>query len=253
MLRRSSGRARLAALMKDVPFRIPTTVLGLCGPEAYAACGGSVPARECFLSPLSIVTQPRQCHTATLPHCLQLAATHPGLLNLLFVVGHDGREYLLGPPPVACGRDLRELLKASFRANHRHAAEWETPLDAAFEGLRRLATLESDLEEMVKVRRQRDKYREQVQHRVGQVLAHRKYGYRGVIVGWDGRCRRSAEWLAANNLPQNYIDMPFYYVLPDQADCQRLFKGPRESKYVAQENLVIRRAPLLAPHVVSAK
>lgn len=32
-------------------------------------------------------------------------------------------------------------------------------------------------------------------------------------------------------------DQPFYYALPDELDCMRLFAGVRVSKYVAQENL----------------
>jgi hemimethylated DNA binding protein len=71
-----------------------------------------------------------------------------------------------------------------------------------------------------------------------QVFIHRQYGYRGVVVGWDEICARPPEWLEANGLSPRAGDQPFYYVLPHQPDCLRLFGAPRVSKYVAQENLV---------------
>lgn len=33
-------------------------------------------------------------------------------------------------------------------------------------------------------------------------------------------------------------DQPFYYVLPDEHDCQRLFNSIRLTKYVAEENIL---------------
>ena len=75
-----------------------------------------------------------------------------------------------------------------------------------------------------------------VEHRVGQVFVHRKFGYRGVIYGWDRRCGRDAEWAA--QMSANPAQ-PFYYALPDEADCVRLFGGVRLTKYVAQDNVEI--------------
>lgn len=64
-----------------------------------------------------------------------------------------------------------------------------------------------------------------------QVFRHRTYGYRGVIYGWDRSCERDLNWTEKFNVD---ADQPFYWVLPDEVDCQRLFGGVRISKYVAQ-------------------
>ena len=55
-----------------------------------------------------------------------------------------------------------------------------------------------------------------------------------MVCGWDRTCARDAFW--ANNLGVQ-PDQPFYDVLPDEDDCQRLFGAIRISKYVAQENI----------------
>ena len=64
-----------------------------------------------------------------------------------------------------------------------------------------------------------------------QVFRHRTYGYKGVIYGWDQTCERDQSWNDKFNVDPN---QPFYCVLPDEVDCQRLFGGVRISKYVAQ-------------------
>ena len=68
-----------------------------------------------------------------------------------------------------------------------------------------------------------------------QVFRHRTYGYRGVIYGWDRSCDRDLSWTEKLNVDAN---QPFYWVLPDEVDCQRLFGGVRISKYVAQVQLL---------------
>ena len=70
---------------------------------------------------------------------------------------------------------------------------------------------------------------------IGHVFKHRKFGYRGVIYGFDARCDRDAEWQAQMGVTNP--EQPFYYVLPDAADCVRLFGGPRLTKYVAEDNI----------------
>jgi len=67
------------------------------------------------------------------------------------------------------------------------------------------------------------------------VFIHRKFGYRGVIYGWDRRCMRDEIWI--NEMNAN-PDVPFYYVLPDENDCQRIFQGVRLTKYVGEDNML---------------
>ena len=61
----------------------------------------------------------------------------------------------------------------------------------------------------------------------GQIVRHKRYGYRGVIVDFDLECRANEQWYQSN---QTHPDrsQPWYYVLVHDMD------GPT---YAAQENL----------------
>lgn len=61
----------------------------------------------------------------------------------------------------------------------------------------------------------------------GQLVRHRRYGYRGVVVDFDQRCRASEEWYASNQT-QPKKAQPWYHVL---------VHGSTHSTYAAQENL----------------
>lgn len=111
-----------------------------------------------------------------------------------------------------------------------------------------------------------------VRYRVGQLLRHRRYQYRGVIVGWDPCCRADEEWISqmgVDRLPRacrvprarfaRQADalspgspcpacaaaggrgQPFYRVLPDPHDTP----GPASETYVAQENVQPEALPAL--------
>ena len=77
--------------------------------------------------------------------------------------------------------------------------------------------------------------REGIAFQVGQVFVHKKFGYRGVVYGWDRKCERDPDWVAAMGVDGS---LPFYYALPDERDCERLFGGVRLSKYVSQDNMM---------------
>ena len=56
-----------------------------------------------------------------------------------------------------------------------------------------------------------------------QVFIHKKYGYRAVAFGWDRECQRDEEWQRAMCVGD--ARQPFYYCLPDETDCTKLFGG----------------------------
>lgn len=62
----------------------------------------------------------------------------------------------------------------------------------------------------------------------GQLVRHRRYGYRGVVVDCDAQCRANEEWYQSNQT-QPDRDQPWYHVL---------VHGSPSSTYAAQENLV---------------
>lgn len=73
----------------------------------------------------------------------------------------------------------------------------------------------------------------EVQYRVGQHFEHRRYGYKGFIVGWDGRCEADTEWIEmmqVDNLRRGRLQ-PFYNIVAED----------KSQRYVAEENIVIDR------------
>jgi len=61
----------------------------------------------------------------------------------------------------------------------------------------------------------------------GDIIHHRRYDYRGVIVAWDPSCQADEAWYQKNHT-QPDRDQPWYHVLVDGSDA---------TTYVAQENL----------------
>ena len=65
------------------------------------------------------------------------------------------------------------------------------------------------------------------QFAVGQVVHHKRYGYRGVIFDYDPICRADEAWYK-NNQTQPGRDQPWYHVL---------VHDHQNTTYVAQSNL----------------
>ncbi|KAG8194189.1 hypothetical protein JTE90_024527, partial [Oedothorax gibbosus] len=89
-----------------------------------------------------------------------------------------------------------------------------------------------------------------VQFRIGQVVMHKNWKYRGVIVGWDEIAKAPPEWLdemyGKNN--REWRDMPNYSILVDTRD-----RMSPQLTYVPQVNLVVIKNtiiihPLLENH-----
>eukprot|EP00308_Calcidiscus_leptoporus_P024299 CAMPEP_0119354208 /NCGR_PEP_ID=MMETSP1334-20130426/3227_1 /TAXON_ID=127549 /ORGANISM="Calcidiscus leptoporus, Strain RCC1130" /LENGTH=589 /DNA_ID=CAMNT_0007367695 /DNA_START=934 /DNA_END=2703 /DNA_ORIENTATION=- len=79
--------------------------------------------------------------------------------------------------------------------------------------------------------------RAEVLFSIGQVLRHKKFGFRAAVFGWERRPQIDVSgWDGVAGLPSGAAQ-PFYKCVPDMADCISLLGGPRGVKYVAQENL----------------
>jgi F-box protein 21 len=54
-----------------------------------------------------------------------------------------------------------------------------------------------------------------VEFKIGQTFQHKRYGYDGVITGWDARCSAEARWIEqmrVDDLPRGR-EQPFYNVV----------------------------------------
>ena len=79
---------------------------------------------------------------------------------------------------------------------------------------------------------------------VGQLVRHRRYGYRGIVVDFDMRCRADENWYQSNRT-QPDRHKPWYHVLVD---------GSTAVTYAAEANLASddRDEPVhnpLVPHL----
>lgn len=86
-----------------------------------------------------------------------------------------------------------------------------------------------------------------VQYRIGQVIKHKVWGYRGVIIGWDPKCRAPEEWIKQMHREDKpeWRNMPNYSILVDTRD-----RLTPQVTYVPEENLeVISNMKIMHPGI----
>lgn len=78
-------------------------------------------------------------------------------------------------------------------------------------------------------------------YHLGQIVRHRRYGYRGVVVEFDLSCKADQAWYQSNQT-QPDRDQPWYHVLVD---------GSSNSTYAAQTSLEADKssAPIIHPYL----
>lgn len=76
----------------------------------------------------------------------------------------------------------------------------------------------------------------EVKYRIGQVIRHKIWGYRGVIIGWDPKLRAPEEWVKHNHRKDkpHWRDMPNYSILVDIRD-----RMTPQMTYIPEENIEI--------------
>jgi hemimethylated DNA binding protein len=74
----------------------------------------------------------------------------------------------------------------------------------------------------------------EVRFRIGQVIKHKRWGYRGVIIGWDSEARAPEQWLRQMHPPDkpHWRKQPNYSILVDTRD-----RLDAQTTYVPQENI----------------
>ncbi|NXN25681.1 FBX21 protein, partial [Nycticryphes semicollaris] len=77
---------------------------------------------------------------------------------------------------------------------------------------------------------------EYIRFSVGQVIVHRRLGYSGVIIGWDGKAKAPEEWLQHKYPPakQDLKDTPHYRILINKANG-----FGKSTAYVPEEEITI--------------
>ncbi|NWX68174.1 FBX21 protein, partial [Alca torda] len=77
---------------------------------------------------------------------------------------------------------------------------------------------------------------EYIQFSVGQVIVHKRFGYSGVIVGWDVKAKAPEEWLQHKYPPakQDLKDTPHYRILINKANGYG-----KSTAYIPEEEITI--------------
>ena len=129
----------------------------------------------------------------------------------------------------------QKIIREAWRAGAAltDPVEVEQQLDGAFACLRIMGDFQEEVVGLVE-RRTANADRRGIAFQIGQVLRHRKYGYRAAIFGWERRPQVDVSgWDGVQGLPSG-PDQPFYRALPDMGDCVELLGGPRGVRCVAR-------------------
>ncbi len=105
--------------------------------------------------------------------------------------------------------------------------------------LKHLISLSEDIGELLWQRRRFMENASTIKFSVGDVVTHKEYGFRGVVVASDPEPSVDvSRWDGLQHIknPETY---PFYHIIPDQGDCIEAFGGERPSRYVCEANLEI--------------
>lgn len=110
--------------------------------------------------------------------------------------------------------------------------------DRAMHHLQQLHSINIDVSETMWKRRLSIEHSHRIRFQVGDLVHHKKFGFRGVVVGWDPfPVIDVSRWDGLQQI-ENPKDWPFYHVIPDKDDCRETFGGERLSRYVCEENLL---------------
>ncbi|XP_077976883.1 uncharacterized protein LOC144432531 [Glandiceps talaboti] len=75
-----------------------------------------------------------------------------------------------------------------------------------------------------------------IKYRVGQVIKHKKWGYRGIIIGWDEKAKAPEPWIHQMHPKDkpHWRNQPNYSILVDTRDREQA-----QVTYIPEENIEI--------------
>jgi heat shock protein HspQ len=105
--------------------------------------------------------------------------------------------------------------------------------------LQQLHDLVVDIGEFLWQKRRSVECEQHIKFALGDVVQHRHFGFRGVVVAWDPEPAVDVSmWDGLQHIKDPH-EFPFYHVIPDPNDCIEAFGGERSLRYVCEENLEI--------------
>eukprot|EP01043_Picozoa_sp_COSAG02_P027666 COSAG02_NODE_1643_length_11528_cov_19.259865_10_plen_487_part_00 len=136
--------------------------------------------------------------------------------------------------PVRSATGVAQAIRRAFREDDLDPSNPEVGIEQAFALLRALQGYTKYIEELAEQREDHSD-RSGIMYSIGDVLRHKQFAFRGVVVGWDRR--PTVDVTHWDGMAGVSSEQAFYHVLPDTADCLTFLGGPRDWRYVAESNL----------------
>ena len=137
-----------------------------------------------------------------------------------------------------------QLLLSEF-ANQTSSNDQQST-DAVYSSLSSLLNFHLKVNSSIWTRKRHLEQKSKIKFSLGQIVKHKLYNYRGVVIAWDHKpCVDVRNWDGLEHV-ENPHNKPFYHIRPDENDCVREFGGPRSFRYVCQDNLELCEATELA-------
>jgi len=153
----------------------------------------------------------------------------PESRNLRLLSGYLERLTKLSKGDVVPAEDRFRRGLVSYRNSERQTKmRWD---------LQKLVELAVEIEDILWTRRKALETDRSIKFSLGEYVQHKKYGFRGVVVGWDPEpAYEVTHWDGLQHI-ENPEQYPFYHVIPDRSDVMVAFGGERPWRYVCEENL----------------
>jgi len=132
---------------------------------------------------------------------------------------------------------LEAVSKGAMESSENGASSNSSMRRRAVMHLRKILNISLEITEIIWQRRIAEKNKSRIRYSLGDVVQHKKYGFRGVVVAWDHKPSIDvSRWDGLSHI-ENPNELPFYHIVPDQNDCIQAFGGERPFRYVCDENL----------------
>lgn len=155
-------------------------------------------------------------------------------LLLQLTESQKGKDEEIGDDDVSM---MIASLTSSVQSMLKEDVDSQKQLDSAISSLAKLYHFHVKINALLWTRNANKRHKEHINYSLGQVVKHKIYGFRGVIVAWDRVPRMDvSNWDGLQDV-ERPNEKPFYHVHPDVNDSITAFGGPRHWRYVCQDNL----------------
>lgn len=137
---------------------------------------------------------------------------------------------------------LKQLIEYETMLDEKNEKQGLTvPIRLAASRVRSLGVAFKDILSLANHRRFSSRHIEKRKFQVGDLVWHKKFHFRGLIVSWDPKPAINVTgWDGLADIPYA-SELPFYYVVPDQRDCIASFGAEKGTRYVCEANLDLCR------------